>query len=251
MTSSNWQENAGDDFEQIKEGSPTMYWSFGLQRRLDLMLQRVDFKNKKILDVGCGIGTFVKKFGEYSSQVYGLEYDQKKVDQAIPEVKQNIVQGEAEKLPYPDEAFDIVFSHEVLEHVNDDQKAVEEAFRVLKNNGEFIVFCPNRMYPFETHGIFIKGKYHFGNIPFVPYLPKSVYKKLTPHVRNYTNKDLLSLFNDRKWQITYHSHVFPGFDGLQRRSKFFSKLLRGLYSLETTPLGNFGISHYLIAKKAS
>lgn len=198
MTSSNWQENAQGDFEKIKEGSPTTYWSSGLQRRFDIILKQIDFKDKKILDVGCGLGTFMIQFKKYSNEVYGIEYDQDKVDKAFPEVKSNIVQGEAEHLPYPESSFDIVFSHEVLEHVNNDREAVEEAFRVLKPEGKFIVFCPNRLYPFETHGVYYKDKYHFGNIPFVPYLPSKYYHKLIPHVRNYTDKDLESLFQESK-----------------------------------------------------
>ncbi len=48
-----------------------------------------------------------------------------------------------------------------------------EIFRVLKPGGRLVLFCPNRGYPFETHGIYWRGKYHFGNIPLVNYLPQA------------------------------------------------------------------------------
>ncbi len=53
-----------------------------------------------------------------------------------------------------------------------------------------MLFCPNRGYPFETHGIYWRGKYKFGNIPLVNYLPRSLRDKLAPHVQIYTRRDL-------------------------------------------------------------
>ena len=99
-----------------------------------------------------------------------------------------------EKLPFPDDYFDLVLSHEVLEHVQDDQQAINEILRVLKPGGRLILFVPNRGYPFETHGIFWKGKYRFGNKLFVNYLPKKWRDKLAPHVRAYTRKGSIQTF---------------------------------------------------------
>ena len=46
--------------------------------------------------------------------------------------------------------------------------------RVGKPGGRAVIFCPNRGYPFETHGIYWNGKYHFGNKFFVNYLPRTL-----------------------------------------------------------------------------
>jgi hypothetical protein len=50
------------------------------------------------------------------------------------------------------------------------------------------------MHPFETHGIYWRGKYHFGNIPLVNYLPRKWRDRLAPHVRVYSKRDLEKLF---------------------------------------------------------
>ena len=85
----------------------------------------------------------------------------------------------AEALPYRDGSFDVVLSHEVIEHVADDRQAIVEAVRVLRSpeakggrsGGRLVIFAPNRLYPFETHGVYWKGRYRAGNIPLVGYLP--------------------------------------------------------------------------------
>ena len=105
-------------------------------------------ENARILDVGCGLGLYVQRFRALSDDVHGVDIDPDKVRQA-GELLPNIRQASAEHLPYPDNTFDVVLSHEVLEHVDDDLAAAREAYRVLKP-GTLIVFVPNRFYPRRT-----------------------------------------------------------------------------------------------------
>jgi SAM-dependent methyltransferase len=86
-----------------------------------------------------------------------------------------------EALPFQNGSFDLVLSHEVLEHVQDDRQAALEMVRVLRSGGRAVIFVPNRGYPFETHGMYWRGRYHFGNIPLVNYLPHWARDRLAPH----------------------------------------------------------------------
>lgn len=239
-------------------GKPGGTFSKGFERRLSKIVERIDLKDKKIMDQGCGEGVWLRAFSTYTpvSNIYGSDIDPESIqmlknensDLSIP--GQNLKVCPAEKLDFSDNVFDVVFSNEVLEHVNDDKKSVKEVNRVLKTGGHFIVFTPNRLWPFETHGIFLRGKYIWGNIPFVPWLPDFLYKRLAPHVRNYTSRKLKSLFPSDKWEIVYHTHVFPGFDGAVRRFGILGKFIQKFFHLlEKTPLHIFGISHFLIVKK--
>ncbi|MCA9386456.1 class I SAM-dependent methyltransferase [Candidatus Dojkabacteria bacterium] len=241
-------------------GKPGAAFSKGFQRRLDLIVKQVDLKDKKILDQGCGEGVWMNQFSKFTSpnNVYGSDIDpESKVNYELQITNstdfvpiENYRICPAEELDFKDNFFDIVFSNEVLEHVNDDKKSVEEVSRVLKPGGYYIVFTPNRGWPFETHGIFFNGKYYWGNIPFLPWMPKFIFKKFAPHVRNYSNREIESLFDKSIWDVTYHKHVFPGFDGAVRRFGIFGKLLQWKFHfLEKTPLHFFGISHFIIAKK--
>jgi SAM-dependent methyltransferase len=155
-----------------------------------------------------------------------------------------------EALPHAAGTFDLVISNEVLEHVQDDRQAVAEIVRVLKPDGRLMLFCPNRGYPFETHGIYRKGEYHFGNKLFVNYLPDRWRNKLAPHVRVYRARDLKRLFEGLPVRIVRRTVIFGGYDNIIRRSPALGKVLRAvLQFLEKTPLRGLGLSHFWVVEK--
>lgn len=237
-------------------GKPGTAFTAGFERRLQKVLQKIDLKDKKILDQGCGEGVWMERFLDFTAaeNIYGQDIDPEsieKIKKQNPQLKtENIVVCPAEKLEFPDNFFDIVISNEVLEHVTDDKKSVEEIMRVLKPGGHFVIFTPNAGWPFETHGMFFRGKYYWGNIPLLPWMPNFIYKKFAPHVRNYTNGAVRKLFKDLPAKIVHHSHVFSGFDKLGRKFGFVGKGIKNAFHLaEKTPLHFFGISHFMIVKK--
>jgi SAM-dependent methyltransferase len=159
--------------------------------------------------------------------------------------------GVCESLPFADGSFDVVFSHEVLEHVQDDRAACREMARVLRPGGRAVIFVPNRLYFFETHGVYWRGEYKFGNKPFVNWMPDPVRNKLAPHVRAYTTKGLRALFDGTPMRLASHTQVYPGFDNIVARSGPAGKALRAsMQSLEASPMRAFGLSHLLVMEKA-
>jgi SAM-dependent methyltransferase len=153
-------------------------------------------------------------------------------------------------LPFPDESFNLIISHEVLEHVQDDHQAVLEMMRVTHPGGRMIIFVPNRGYPFETHGITWRGRYHFGNIPLVNYLPRFLRDRLAPHVRVYTSRDLNRLFKGLAVRFVYRTVIFGAYDNIIARWPRFGKALRAvLHTLERTPLRTLGLSHFWVVEK--
>jgi len=155
-----------------------------------------------------------------------------------------------EYLPYVSGYFDLVLSHEVIEHVQDDRRSVVEMVRVLKKGGRAVIFCPNRLYPFETHGHYWRGQYHFGNTPLINYLPNSVRNKIAPHVRAYTTKNLKMLVDDLPVTVIKHTQIYPGYDNIVARRPAVGRILRKItYTFEQTPLRQFGLSHLLVIEK--
>jgi SAM-dependent methyltransferase len=230
-------------------GNPSFVWRAGQERRLNLVRQHVDLPAARVLDAGCGMGMYVAAFEREGAQAYGIEIEPDRAG-AASQVSSRIALASAEALPWADRSFDLVFSHEVLEHVAHDAQAVREAARVLRPGGRLVVFAPNRWYPFETHGIEWRGAYHFGNIPLVNYLPTSWRNRLCPHARAYTRRQIRALFADAPLDILVHTQIYPGFDKIAGRRPILGRLFRVIfYLLEHTPLRIFGLSHFIVAAR--
>jgi SAM-dependent methyltransferase len=203
----------------------------------------------RILDCGCGIGAYLTRLAAEAEQAHGLEFDRQRARQAKQQLP-HIIQAATEALPFASETFDLILSHEVLEHVEDDRLAVSEMVRALKTNGRLIIFAPNRGYPFETHGIYWRGRYHFGNIPLINYLPNPIRDRLAPHVRAYTTSELAALFKGLPVRVVTQTVIFGAYDNLIARFGPLGRALRSvLQALEHTPLRSFGLSHFWVVQK--
>ena len=230
-------------------GRPSYLWRFGQERRLGLIRQHVRLEGARILDVGCGVGTYARHFHAYTDQVYGVDLDAEKVEEAAKTLTRVEVAA-AEDLPFESDFFDVVLLHEVLEHVEDDARSVAEAWRVAGPGGHMVVFVPNRLYLFETHGVYWRGRYREGNVPLVNYLPNCLRRRLCPHVRAYTKSGLRRLFNGLPGQVMVHTCIYPGYDKIASRRPGVADVLRRLtYALERTPLRFLGLSHFLVFRK--
>ena len=237
-------------FTPALRGEPSRLWRDGQERRLSMMYAAAPMlASGRVLVDGCGLGLYAHKLCRCVASVHGIDIEFDRV--ARPIVPMDfLVCGAAEHLPYPDSVFDVVISHEVLEHVEDDARAAGEIVRVLRVGGRGIIFAPNRWYPVETHGVYWADKYYFGNIPLVNYLPTNIRNRLAPHVRAYTRSGLLRLFD--ALHVTYISHavIYGGYDNIITRFGPLGRLLRScLYLLEHTPLRWLGLSHLLVIEK--
>ena len=113
-----------------------------------------------------------------------------------------------------------------------------------------MLFCPNRGYPFETHGIYWRGRYRFGNIPLVNYLPRGWRDRLAPHVEVYTRRDLEILFAGLPVRYIERAVVFGAYDNIIARRPHLGRALRAvLQALEQTPLQALGLSHFWVIEK--
>jgi SAM-dependent methyltransferase len=231
-------------------GEPSYVWRAGQQRRLEMIVRAAGDRIKGcILENGCGVGMYVEHLSSFGGTVIGLEFDFERASEAGKN-SPHIVNAAGESLPLPPSTFDLILSHEVLEHVQDDRLAVCEMIRILKPGGRVVLFVPNRGYPFETHGIYRKGKYYFGNKLFVNYLPRPLRDKLAPHVRVYSKTDLQKLFEGLPVKFIRGTIIFGAYDNIIARFGPLGKVLRGLLQfLERTPLKIFGLSHFWVIEK--
>ena len=231
-------------------GEPSYVWREGQERRLQMVVEAAKgLLNGRVLENGCGVGMYVEHIEPYASSVVGLEYDFERAA-AARQRSQHITNAAGEYLPFATGIFDVILSHEVLEHVQDDRLAVQEMVRVLRPGGRIVLFAPNRGYPFETHGVYWRGRYRFGNIPLVNYLPRWLRDRLAPHVRVYTRDDLERLFAGMPVRFVQRTVIFGAYDNIIVSRPRLGRVLRAvLQALELTPLKGLGLSHFWVVEK--
>lgn len=116
-------------------------------------LERIlgSFKDKKMLDVGCGTGGFLVEAKKSGAIVYGVEPEQEAIDICrIKDIK-SVKLAKAENLPFPNNSFDLVYCYTVLEHVDDPAQAILEMIRVAKPGGKIYIQTPNYLSFYEGH----------------------------------------------------------------------------------------------------
>jgi SAM-dependent methyltransferase len=238
-----------------QRGVPSLVWRAGQKRRFEMIvrwgLPADGGRVARILEEGCGVGLYVRALLPYADAVHGFDVEAEYLVEAARDVPAAHLQlGVGEQLPYPDNSFDLILNHEVIEHVQDDRATAAEMVRVLRPGGRIVLFAPNRFYPFETHGHYWRGVYYFGNTPLINYLPDGLRNRLAPHVRTYTARGLRELFLGLPARIVYQTQIFPGYDNVVRRRPQVGHWLRRVtYALEHSPLTVLGISHLLVVEK--
>ncbi len=112
--------------------------------------------NTKLLDVGCGDGTFTKTFKESGIDSIGIDINEYDAD--------------IDNLPYKDNMFDVIFCKSVIEHISNYKLFLNECKRVLKQDGKLIILTPNWESQWK---IFYEDPTHIH-----PYSKKSLYDLL-------------------------------------------------------------------------
>lgn len=101
----------------------------------------------KLIDVGCGIGDALLTMPR-SYELYAFDYANSNVRIAQRRLgnRADIRQGSIYEIPFPDQSMDVALCLEVLEHIEDDERAVREIHRVLKPGGLLIAAVPYTYY---------------------------------------------------------------------------------------------------------
>jgi len=111
-----------------------------------------DFKSARglrVLEIGCGLGTDGAQFAKAGAIYTGVDLTDAAVELARKRFELFNLKGcfrsaDAENLDFADESFDLVYSHGVLHHTPDTERAVKEIHRVLRPGGRAIVMLYHR-----------------------------------------------------------------------------------------------------------
>jgi SAM-dependent methyltransferase len=175
-------------------------------------------------------------------------------------LRARVRQGDLRDLPYADEEFHAALLNEVLEHVPDESASLTEIHRVLRIDGKLIVFSPNRWFPFEAHGVYLKrsGRFVPPYVPFIPYIPLPIGRRFFRYwARNYGHRELRNLVIDAGFQLEWTGFVWQTFENISGRQPWWISGSRGALRriaslLERIPvLKMFGVSQVIVARKKS
>ncbi len=123
-------------------------------RRARIIFKSLDLRgDEKVLDAGCGRGFYVKVLKTIwpNLKIFGVDIDNRYLLQAkriSRGLNVKFLKSSVLHLPFRDAFFDRIIASEILEHIEDDEKAISEIYRVLKPGGLVIVTVPNKNYPF-------------------------------------------------------------------------------------------------------
>jgi SAM-dependent methyltransferase len=130
------------------------HWWFRGRRRVLVDLLRHYAAGRKaplrILDFGCGTGGNSSSYAPFGL-VCGIEPDPGAVHLAGRRAGSTLCRASGTELPFPPGSFDVVVASDVLEHIDDDARAVREITRVLRPGGAFIFSVPAHPWLFGPH----------------------------------------------------------------------------------------------------
>ncbi len=122
---------------------------YGTHVELKRYVRFEDFKGKRVLEIGCGLGTDGRQFAQAGANYTGIDLTEAAIGMARKNFELHGQQGtfrqvDAENMPFETGMFDLVYSFGVLHHTPDIEKAFSEVNRILKPGGRFIVMVYHR-----------------------------------------------------------------------------------------------------------
>jgi len=173
-------------------------------KRLRLVRQRV--RGNRVLDVGAGIGTFLAMARDRGWQVAGTEVSTSALELARSRHGIDLFNGQAEDLPLPTNAFDVVTLWHVLEHVPSPSRLLRVCHDVLVPSGWIVIAVPN-----DSDSIMLRNRIKrrvFGLLGR-PVAPRVRYERLGPgseiHLSHFTLPVLERVLSKERFQLRWVS----------------------------------------------
>jgi ubiquinone/menaquinone biosynthesis C-methylase UbiE len=133
------------------------------------------FGGKRLLEVGCGMGTDLLQFARGGAICTGVDLTPRSVEISslhfgLYDMRADFVLADGERLPFADESFDVVYSNGVLHHTPDTAQAVRELHRVLRPGGiaKVMLYHRNSLYYWTEiilHRGLLRGHFLRGHSP--------------------------------------------------------------------------------------
>jgi len=180
---------------------------------------------KHVLEIGCGLGSIAQVFANHGALYTGVDLTERSIQLCslrfrLSQLKGHFVQTNAEKLPFPDNSFDYVWSWGVIHHTPGTKEVIREIKRVLKPGGRLAVMMYNR-YSLRnfTRVVLMRG---ILQLKFLSHSLEELENRysdgfIAKHYSQKTMKALFQDFGDVKLSIYgQRSEIFPGYHRLPK-----------------------------------
>jgi SAM-dependent methyltransferase len=180
------QQSMKGDFEKKYHSVEEKHWWFVGRRKIILAFARKIYPNGKrikILEIGCSGGPLLKLLVSRGySRVVGIDNSKEAIQLCKERGFKDVFLMDGVSPRFDHEEFDLIIASDVLEHIQDDQKAVKEWRRILKTEGVIICFVPAFRALWSKHD------------------------EDNEHCRRYTKKDLKDMFTKNGFKIIRSSY---------------------------------------------
>lgn len=128
-------------YRDLYELEEKHWWHLSKRQELIGLVKWLKLKNANLLEIGCGTGKNLEVLGKFG-EIWGLDNSKEAISFCKRRGLNNLVLGNAEKIPFSSRKFDLIILLDVLEHT-DDVKCINEIYRVLASNGYLIITVPS------------------------------------------------------------------------------------------------------------
>jgi len=242
------QSNFEEVYHQLEKNH---FWFKARRKYITQELAQAN-SNSKILDVGCSSGLLLDdliKLGFSANNLFGIDISEKAIINCKKNGFENTFVMDAQSINL-NQKFDIIIASDCLEHLKDDDKALQNWYNLLKPNGIALVFVPAFMFLWSQHD------------------------EVNMHYRRYQRNELKNKLKNNGFEITKSSFwnfflflpilfvrsiskLFASKDndtGDLNKLPMFNNVLLSLLKLENKLLKHinfpFGVSSYCIVKKS-
>lgn len=230
------------------------YWWFQSRRQIVLALvNSLNLsKNAKILEIGCSGGPLLSKLKiDGFTNVFGIDISENAIIVCKERKINNTSVMDATNMDFENEAFDLVIASDILEHIENDTLALKEWNRVLKKEGNLIVFVPAYQSLWSQHD---EINHHYRR-----YTKRTLQKELI-HNEFYISRSsywnfsiFVPTFIARKLQRSFKSSSKKSSDQLYVINPVMNRFLIGILKIENNLLQvlkfPFGVSVFAVGKK--
>jgi ubiquinone/menaquinone biosynthesis C-methylase UbiE len=139
----------GTQFTHLEWGSKQFFdeverFRYEIQPFMRSLMEFDNFRGKRLLEIGCGLGTDLLQFARAGAVATGVDLTPASIELvkkrfALEGIPVDAQVADAEHLPFEDNTFDVIYSFGVLHHTPNTQKSIDEVYRVLKPGGRILI----------------------------------------------------------------------------------------------------------------